>query len=182
MDLPTIQKIAKNLAKKYSFGYYDSEDIEQECFIFALEAIINYDSNKGSFENFLYSHLSNRLKNLLRNNYYRHKFDCQYSKNKDPDCIYCQKRKEKFIVKKHLIEPIDIDNVNDCQEKNMSVTYNFLENLEIDEIFGIINKELEIELRPDYLKILEGHRIPLKKRRIIEEKIKEILRNYGYLE
>lgn len=56
-------------AAKYTFYGYDVEDIKQEAFIICMDALERYDE-KRPLENFLAVHLSNRLKNFIRDNYY----------------------------------------------------------------------------------------------------------------
>jgi len=177
-----IRKVAKALASRYTFGYYDKEDIEQECFIIMMKsnALDKYDESRGSLENFIYVHLNNRLQNFLRKNYYRKTFTCIHCGGKDPDCESCERRRWRFAVKKHLMEPIDIDNINCEAESNAYNTYNLLEKLELDEIFTLINKHLEIYLRTDYLRMLEGIHIAKNKREVIEGRILEILGEHGY--
>jgi hypothetical protein len=57
-----------------------------------------------------------------------------------------------------------------------------MEKLELDEVFTLINKHLEIHLRVDYLRMLEGLTVPKPKRDTIERRILEILEEYGYAE
>jgi len=179
-EIKTIQKVAHRLAPKYTFGFYDAEDIEQECFLLASEALDKYNPKLGSLENFLFTHLSNRLKNFLRKHYYRQTFYCKYCKGENPECEYCERRRWRFAVKKHLMEPIDIDRINCDREANTYENYDPLEKMELDEVFSIINQELEIPLRIDYLRMLEGLHVPKPKREFIEERIMEILEGHGY--
>lgn len=183
MDQPTlktIQKIAKQVSSRYSFAYYDKEDIEQEAFILALEGLESYSPQKGSLENFLYRHITNRLNNFIRDNYYRKDYKCPYCNNEDVNCENCIARKQKMETRKNLLSPLDIDRVNSNSEKNMSVEYNPLEELELNEVFLIINKELDIPLRVDYLKMLEGVYVQKSRREQIENRILEILSEHGY--
>lgn len=178
--IQTIQRVAKNIAPRYTFGFYDRDDIEQECFLIAAEAIGKYDENLGSLENFLYTHLNNRMKNFLRKHYYRRTFTCVYCGGEDPACESCERRRWRFAVKKHLMEPIDIDNINCNNETNAYESQNLHEKLELDEIFTIINQHLEIYLRADYLRMLEGIHVPKPKREAIENRIIDILEEHGY--
>lgn len=179
-EIKTIQKVAKAIAHKYTFGYYDLEDIEQECFILAMEAMSKYDKNQGTLENFLYTHLNFRMKNFLRKKYYRKNITCVHCNGQDLECESCQRRKWRHLVKKHLMEPIDINNINCNHEPRTYVNYDPLEQLQLDEIFSIINKHLDIQLRVDYLKMLEGLYIPKPRRDQIEGRIIEILEEHGY--
>lgn len=179
-QLKTIQKVARALAPRFTFGFYDKEDIEQECFLIACEALDDFDAERGSLENFLYTHLNNRLQNFLRKHYYRKTFTCAHCGGEDPTCESCERRRWRFAVKKHLMEPIDIDNVNVNNEANAYEYQNLHEQLELEEIFTIINKHLEIHLRADYLRMLEGLHVPKPKREVIENRIIDILQEYGY--
>jgi DNA-directed RNA polymerase specialized sigma24 family protein len=179
-ELKVIQKVARALSGRYTFGYYDKEDIQQECFLIAVEALTDYDETKGTLENFLYTHLNNRLKNFLRKHYYRKTFTCVYCGGNDPTCESCERRRWRFAIKKNLMEPIDIDNVNCNAEPNAYEYQNLHEQLELEEIFTIINKHLEVHLRADYLRMLEGLHVPKPKREVIENRILEILEEYGY--
>lgn len=177
--IQTIQKVAKNLAQKYKFGYYDADDIEQEAFIIAMESLSKFDPNISSLETFLYIVISSRLKNFLRKNYVRKDIKCLYCNNTDPNCEYCQRREWMYATKKNLVEPIDIDSVNGDNEKNMSVNSDISLKMEIDEIFSIINQRLEVPLRVDYLKMLDGVYVPKQRRELIEQTILEILEEYN---
>lgn len=178
--LKTIQKVCKRLAQKYRFGFYDVEDIEQEAFIMALSALPKYNKEISSLETFLYIHISNKLKTFKRDHYLRIDFTCSYCGRKDPECEHCQKREWKHAAKKHLMEPIDIDNVNGDTERNMHVNADFLIDVELSELLSLINQNLDIHLREDYLKMLEGITIPKHKREIIETRIFDILEDNGY--
>jgi len=182
LEVSTIQKVAKALAPRYTFGHYDKEDIEQQCFILILkgDVLSRFDETRGSLENFLYTHLNNRLKNFLRKHYYRKTFTCVHCGGNDPACESCERRRWRFAVKKHLMEPIDIDNINCNNEANAYECQNVHEKLELDEVFTIINRHLEVHLRADYLRMLEGIHIPKPKREAIENRIIEILEEYGY--
>ena len=61
--LDTISKVARKLAPKYVFASYDVDDIQQEAFLMGVEALDRYDTDKP-LENFLYTHINNRLKNF----------------------------------------------------------------------------------------------------------------------
>lgn len=178
--LSIIQRVARKLSPKYTFGFYSREDIEQESFIMAQEALSKFNPSLASLETFLYIHINNRLKTFKRDNYIRQDFVCKHCQNKNPLCEFCKRREWKQSVKKYLIEPIDIDNVRDEHEPNMCIEIDPLENMEINEILSIINTKLDVQLREDYLRMLQGVYISKQKRILIENKIIEILKKYGY--
>ena len=70
-----VNGIANQLCDKFKFGYYDREDIKQECYIQAIDALDRYDTNRP-LVNFLWSHIRNRLCNLKRDKYFRLEKPC----------------------------------------------------------------------------------------------------------
>ena len=59
--------VMERIKKKYSFAYYDGEDIAQEAYIIGLQVMQKYDKSKGDIVNFLSVSVGNRIKNLMRN-------------------------------------------------------------------------------------------------------------------
>ena len=76
-----ITKIARRLAPKFTFASYDVEDIEQEAFLIGIAGLEKYDPTRP-LENFMYTHISNRLKTFKRDNYYRLDYGSNAQKSK----------------------------------------------------------------------------------------------------
>lgn len=147
--LDIIELIISRIAPKYTFNGYDLDDIKQEAFIICLDALERYD-RKRPLENFLSVHLSNRLKNFIRDNHY----------------VKNNSHKKKIKLPQYIVD----DNlVND--------SYNLESQIEQDEIFELIDKKLPAQYREDYLKIINN--IPVHKTRKdkILDYIKEILQD-----
>ena len=70
MATPTINKIAGE-CKNSSFAYFTQDDIFQEVWRICLEALPKYDHSRNKLENFLRTCVSNRLRNLKRDKYFR---------------------------------------------------------------------------------------------------------------
>jgi len=68
---PIIARIAGIRSKNGAFAYYTNEDISQEVWSMCLDALDRYDRSVGPLENYLVKHVSNRLKNLKRDKYFR---------------------------------------------------------------------------------------------------------------
>ena len=64
-----INVVVNRIAPKYTFYGYQADDLKQEAFIICMEALPRYDA-KRPLENFLSVHLSNRLKNFVRDNHF----------------------------------------------------------------------------------------------------------------
>lgn len=69
-ELDTIIKVAQIIAPKYSFAHYTKHDLIQEAIIMGMDAYNRWD-HKRPFENFVSTHISNRMKTFKRDKYYR---------------------------------------------------------------------------------------------------------------
>lgn len=145
-----IKTVVDRIAPKYTFNGYDSEDIKQEAFIICMDALDRYDPSRP-LENFLSVHLSNRLKNFVRDNFYT---------SKDDDS------------KKNLLNAQSIYNDNittDCRT--------YINNIDINDFQELIDQHLDPKMRPDYLKLINNVYVPKKRRNEVIEAIQNIVEN-----
>lgn len=133
-----ILKVAKRVAHRYTFAYYDKDDIEQEAFIIGVEALENYDS-EHPLENFLSIHIPNRLKNLKRNKYFR--------LNKEDDID--ENRQFFNRDKRNLMEPIHLKDNITYDEKGF-------DRIEEEEILTIIKEDMPPTIRSDFSRMASG--------------------------
>lgn len=168
----TILRVANRLAPKYTFNGYDADDIVQEAFIIAVEALPKYDSSKP-LENYLSVCLSNRLKNFVRDNHLRYL-------SADASDEEREAWENKYAAKKNLLEPLPIDKVKDEREKNMWTKIDFLNDIQSADIFRLIDLHLPVHLRTDFLRMKQGILIPKPRREKIEAVIITILEEHGY--
>jgi RNA polymerase sigma factor (sigma-70 family) len=145
-----IMTIVNRIAPKYSFNGYSVEDIKQEAFIICMDALERYDPNRP-LENFLSVHLSNRLKNFIRDNY--------FTKNDD------ESKKKLLNAQSIISHDISID----CN--------NFFDKIDISDIKQLIDKELPMSYRADYLKIISNVYVPKKRREEVISLLKQIVEN-----
>jgi len=68
---PIIERLAKSRSSNGAFAYYENVDVYQEIWCMCLEAIGRYDPRIGPIENYLVRHVTNRIKNLKRDKYFR---------------------------------------------------------------------------------------------------------------
>ena len=68
---PIIERLAKSRSSNGAFAYYESRDVYQEIWCMCLEAMNRYDQTIGPIENYLVRHVTNRIKNLKRDKYFR---------------------------------------------------------------------------------------------------------------
>ena len=162
----TIENICNRYAHKFQFAFYTPDDIRQEAFIIAMEALDRYDSSRP-LENFLAVHVKNRLNNFKRDKYYRQKKDQNDPLNN---------------AKKFLMEPLDISNIQDENESRMREEIDLIEKISEEEMFNLINENLDIDLRADYLRIMDDVYVPKPRREVIFSEIRMILKENGYEE
>ena len=80
------------------------------------------------------------------------------------------------------MEPLDISNIRDEAEKNMRQEDSFVEEIANQELLDIIDENLDVSLRADYLRVRQGAYVPKPRRRQITEEILQILEEHGYEE
>ena len=100
--LKIVDIISKKLAYKFKFGYHDYEDMKQQISIFALEGLKNYDHTRP-LENFLWTHVRNRLFNYKRDNYQR----------PDKPCLSCPLYDK--MCKQTMSGCLQYTDKNDCE-------------------------------------------------------------------
>lgn len=190
--LSVINNISGKLAKKFQFAYYTEEDIRQEIVYAAIKGLEDYD-NVRPLENFLYVHVRNRLLNLKRDKFKRPGkpcIKCPYYKSLGDTCTLFEDKVDCELydswinrneAKKNVVLPIDISIINDENEQNTKFYENIDDDLHCREITDIIDKELSVSLREDYLKMRCNVKIPKLRRQKVQEAILEIMQRFGYV-
>ena len=182
--LTAVDKIANLLASSFTFGFYTVEDIKQQARLFAIQAMDRYDPARP-LDNFLYTHIKNRLINFRRDNFRRNDPPCQLchaSLNGDTpheDKQYCEKYQmwlKRNFTKQNIINPLDLSNICDEHEPNTRVESNVVEQLEREELLALIDMKLSVELRQVYLQMQAGESVPKAKREQVERAVLDILR------
>ena len=168
--LDVINKICDRYAYKFQFGYFEPDDIRQEAFIIALDAIDRYEEGRP-LENFLAVHVKNRLNNFKLDKYYRQ------NKKKDDD-----RQAQLNNSKKFLMEPLDISNIRDENERNMRDDNDFVDLIANSELLGLIDEKLDVTYRSDYLRMRDGAYVPKPRREEITQEINRILGETGFEE
>lgn len=189
----TIRSVARKLSKKYRFGFYNEEDIEQEAFLLIVEKEIlqKYDFSKP-LENFLAVVLKNRLYNFKRDNYFRPTPPCincplkafispdRCSAYEDMmDCSFYKKWQNVITKRKNIMYTVNIENISDVDEPSMSYSVNFLENIDEEEFSEKILQYLNIKSRKYYLMMKNGVKIKNIELNYLLDEIKRVLLNNG---
>ena len=150
-----ILKVIDRIAPKYTFSYYELDDIKQESFIICLEAVEKYD-NSRPFENFISKHLSNRLKTLIRDKYSRSN-------------IESEKHEKLNQSKKNLMDLKSVDGSYKVYEDDI------IERMSTSEAIETLMRELPPSMRNNFYRLANGVSIQSSKKAVLFDKIKEIL-------
>lgn len=192
--LTVLDNISKRLGHKFKFGYHDFDDMKQQAAIFAIEGLEKYD-NSRPLENFLWTHVRNRLFNYKRNNYQRPDKPCltcpfydkllknstsgcsQFS-NKD-DCELYSGWLARNNTKKNIMVPQHIDNTSEAVRNNHLSNNPLLiqENKEI--ITFLDSKIVKPEYREIYLKLKNGTKINKPSLDKLKDHISELMKEFS---
>jgi DNA-directed RNA polymerase specialized sigma24 family protein len=191
--LEVIEVISKKLAYKFKFGYHEHEDMKQQITVFALEGVKNYDGVRP-LENFLWTHVRNRLFNYKRDNYQRPNKPCltcplydahckvsvsQCSKyNNKADCDLYASWSKRNDAKKNLMYLTGVEDFSLIHQTHSKGTLG--DSVANKEILDILDRELGGEEREIYLKFRGGSKVNKSDMLKLTNKIREILGNsYG---
>lgn len=186
--ITALDNISKKLIYKFKFGYHEVEDMKQQAAIFAMEGLENYD-NKRPLENFLWTHVRNRLFNYKRDNYIRPDNVCTSCPFFDPQCkkstnmcaqfsnkndcsLYSQWENRNHL-KKSIMKPSNIDN-NDNSFKSSNDVSDLISN---KELLQLIEDNIETKYRNTYLKLKGGCKVPKADLLKLQDHIAHILQN-----
>jgi DNA-directed RNA polymerase specialized sigma24 family protein len=184
--LDTIDIISKKLAYKFKFGYHEVEDMKQQISIFALEGLKNYDYQRP-LENFLWTHVRNRLFNFKRDNYQRPDKPCNgcpfFDANTTKNPSSCKKYTDKLecsdynnwytrnISKKNLMHLNTIEELKEYLPNKK----NDADKVANHEILDKIEEHLNGEHRQTYLKLKSGIKVTKNEITKLEKRISEII-------
>lgn len=168
--LIVLENISKRLAHKFRFAYHNIEDMKQQAAIFAIEGLEKYDKSRP-LENFLWTHVRNRLFNFKRNNYQRPDKPCltcplydkmfvssdsQCLKYKDKiDCSLFSSWQIRNETKKNIIQPTSIEG-----DVFFGKNTNTIEGMNQKDIIMFLDIHIQPEYRESYLRLKHGTKIP----------------------
>lgn len=188
--LKVLDNISKRLGYKFKFGYHDFDDMKQQAAIFAMEGLEKYDKTRP-LENFLWTHVRNRLFNYKRNNYQRPDKPCftcpffdkgyklsnnQCSKYKEKkDCDLYAAWSNRNEAKKNIMQPTHIENDNYHAGDN-----DFVNSLGNEEIIKFLDSNIQSDHRENYLKLKHGAKLPKIQLNKLLSHIKTIMETKGW--
>lgn len=181
-----IMAVCRSLASTYRFGYHSAEDIVQQGVVEALLALEeeSYDPARP-LENFLYTAVRNGLYNYKRKHYSRLEPACKCCDPANPPPTPCEKMQgwlRRNSTKQNLMKPLAIGFVSDEAEATMRLPDDTSEGAEASELRALLDRELPVELRRDYLQMLDGAPVPKARRQRVREAVLAIMRERGHLD
>ena len=192
--LIVLDNISRRLAYKFKFGYHDFDDMKQQAAIFAIEGLQKYDK-KRPLENFLWTHVRNRLFNYKRNNYQRHdkpcltcplydklcaksKSQCLEYSNKN-DCDLYSSWSSRNENKKNIMKPQSIHNDSENEDTPIADKYDTSSLMQNQEIVKFLdNNIISPEFREQYLKLKHGCKINKPLLDKLKAHIETLMRDY----
>jgi len=178
-----VEYLVKVKSDKFTFDHYDRDDIGQEIRIICLKVLGHFDFEKvkeDKWINFFGRCVDNALRNLKRDKYIRPASTCSkecrmlHGEDKDISKV-CKKWKNRQANNERKMtvkNPISIDIVGD-------ITYNYFENsVMTNDIKRFLIDNIDEELRPTLLKLINGTKTKLSKKKVarVQISVKELLR------
>lgn len=146
-----IHLVVNRIAPKYTFHGYTVDDLKQESFIICMDALDRYDSSRP-LENFLSVHLSNRLKNFVRDNFHSSEDN-----------------------KKRIMAPFQLTYEDCVSDHAVNNDDNVIDGRTIQ---NVIDTFLPPSCRSDYLKIINDVYVTKKRREEIIIILQNIVRDH----
>jgi hypothetical protein len=184
--LDTIENISKNLAYKFRFGYHEIEDMRQQISVFAIEGLEKYDYERP-LENFLWTHVRNRLFNFKRDNYQRPDKPCKtcplYNSlcaDTEKDCLEhnnkldCEMYRSWYARNNSKKNLMYLNTMEELKEY-FPVTKYSGESIENQDFIMFIEERIFGFDREIYLKLKNGCKVNKKNIQTLTKHIKDIL-------
>jgi DNA-directed RNA polymerase specialized sigma24 family protein len=152
-----IEKVADRVCAKYTFGFYESEDIRQEALMLGLEAWPRWDKERP-WENFVAVHITNRLRSLRRDKYFRYGLE-------DAN----EQRQKSNRSKRNLQDPGEMYEDTHFYEEDE------LEKLCTNDAVRKILDELPPHIRNDFQRIANGVSLSKNRKDNVIAEVKSIL-------
>lgn len=192
--LSVLDNISKRLGHKFKFGYHSFEDMRQQAAIFALEGLQKYD-NTRPLENFLWTHVRNRLFNYKRDNYQRPDKPClscplydPHCKNSTSQCLDFNNKSDcelylawenRNSTKKNIMKPVGIEDIKDSHPTNHK-SADIPDSVFNQQIIDLLDQHIPAQYRETYLRLKYGEKIYKSDMNKLQSVITQILQDHGY--
>lgn len=175
--LDAIERTVNILAKRFSFGYYDIDDIKQYGRMMAIDLMNGgkYDPSRP-LENFIHTHVYKRYLNLRRNLLMRSDPPCKKchsgARCVPGGCVKYERWRKRNMAKANLMRPVEMDESHDSDR---SGEVDVSDEIDSAAMMKKIDLLLPVELRLTWKQILDGVKVPKAKRDAVQLAVQEIL-------
>ena len=176
-----IDKIANRFAGTFKFGYHEIEDMRQQAWQVALEGLKDYDG-KRPLENFLWTHVRNRLYNFKRDNYFRPEKPCdrcpllrndECTKFKDRlECDLYSRWEKRTEKRKSLMSAVEHTD-NKYSENDIT------SQLDNKHLFETVDYNMPVELREYWIRFIHNLKLNKQKKEQVLLEITLILKEHN---
>ena len=179
--LDAIEKVVGRLAYKFKFGYHEIDDMKQQAAQEALKCLDKWDGIRP-LENFMWTHVHNRLYNFKRDNYARLNKPCDtcplWQNNKcqefenQLDCDLYAGWIKRNDAKKSLMSTVEHQDVTPGESNINEETFG-------KTIFLLLNNKIPAAYREDWLRFTNNLKLAKNKREELVDLMREILIEEG---
>jgi len=182
--MAAITKSLNSLVSNFSFGYFDSDDMRQEGFIFAHEALPKFDPQNAKgcgLASFLRMVIRSRFLSMRRDKYHRNIPPCS-------SCVFMDKGCKEFAdkhecpkwsgwnarnnAKRSLVESCDVNKIT----HSMPISgEDVCTSLSRAELLQYVSDKIPLALRADYCRLLEGAKLTKARSDKVIEAAREIM-------
>jgi len=185
--LQTIDIVVSKLAVPFKFGFHEVDDMKQEGRIFCLECLPRFDASQGTLKNFLMNHVRNRFINMKRDKFerqhppcsscpfYRQTFDKCVAFDCREDCDKWRGWKLRNQTKRNLMEGYNPNLVCESSGDDGPTSEVILEEMANQEVIEYVDKNIPLNMRADYCRMLAGVKISKARRDKIVDFIKDLV-------
>lgn len=184
--LAAIKKTGDLLAKKFSFGQYEPDDVRSLIAVYTYEALAGgrYDPSRP-IGPFVFTNARNRLLNLHRDERRRSDPPCARCSAGDPCgpdgqvCKVYERWDARQRAKESIGRPLPIELVSDRREPRTNGESPVEAQAEARDLEEVIDSHIPVELRQDYLMMRAGQTLPRVRRERVQEAVLDALEAAG---
>ena len=187
--IQTIDNIANRLAAKFKFGYHEIDDMKQQARLFAWEGLKNYDGVRP-LENFLWTHVRNRLYNFKRNNFGRPDKPCDvcpffsndFENSRGYGCKAYDNQEECSLDIGWLNRNLSKRNIMNAAHLELDIHGGDRIEDAIDRkyIYNLIDEELPTRYREDWIRLSNDLKLPKTRKQAIVNIVLNILKENSF--
>ncbi len=174
--LRVVERVAHYLYAKYGKLHGSREDFGQAVALWALEALPHFCPARP-LENYICTHVRNRALNWIRDTHYRSDPPCAKCHAGEPCqedgscCAKYAKWQKRNKRKADLAAPLQFGEVAERAQSGTTAE----DDVAAAELRQMIDEQLPVELRSDYLRMLAGQSVETDRRRQVKKAVADIL-------